>query len=312
MLIAASNKKLMSWFSEHLKKDWETVFHAGDEFNYVGLHIVRTRQDRPIRIDMSGNIKKLVLQFGKGVKESLIPAKSSILLQSGKELDPAGRKLFQSIVMSVLYPARLCHMSALFATTILATRMQAPTDDDLAHAYRLIGYLKTQVNGGFFIRGSPEPKLRVYIDASHKLHMDGKGHGCMIICMDESPIAWRAYKIPHATLSSTEDEISAVCEATTYFVWCNHLFQELRHDMPDPFDVMQDNTSAMHIMKYGGTFKRSKHMVNRYEFIMEHLRNGLFRFTHCPTDRHPADLLTKVHTSVRINELLRLLSWTAA
>jgi hypothetical protein len=41
MLIAASNKKLMSWFSEYLKKDWETVFHAGDEFNYVGLHIVR-------------------------------------------------------------------------------------------------------------------------------------------------------------------------------------------------------------------------------------------------------------------------------
>jgi hypothetical protein len=190
--------------------------------------------------------------------------------------------------------------------------MQKPTTDDLAHAYRLIGFLKTQVNGGFIIKGSPESRLRVYIDASHKLHPDGKGHGSMIICMDRSPIAWRAYKIPHATLSSTEDEISAVCEATTYFVWCKHLFVELRHDMPDPFEVMQDNTSAMHIMEYGGTFKRTKHMVNRYEFIMEHLRSGLFKFTHCPTDKHPADLLTKVHTSVRINELLRLLSWTVA
>jgi hypothetical protein len=309
MLVAASDKLLMAWISNELRTRWNTVFHTGDEFNYVGLHIVRDRQDRSLRIDMSGNIKKLVENFGADIPISKVPAIQTILVQSGDPLDTAGKTEYMSLVMSILYPARMCHMAVLFPTTILATRMQTPTTDDLAHAKRIIGYLKTQVNGGFTIRGTPESKLKVYVDASHSIHPDGKGHGCMIMCIGNSPVAWRAYKLPHVTLSSTESEISAVSESTTYVYWGGDLFVELRHDAVAPHDVLQDNDSAVTIMEEGGSFKRTKHMLTRLAFIREQVAAGLIRFVPCRTNVHCGDLLTKVHPASRINELLRLLSW---
>jgi len=312
LLIAANSVDLMARFSAEFRDEWNTVFHQGNDFNYVGLHIVRSRSDRSMRVDMSGNIQKLITQFGNDVKESNVPCIDSILVQSGEPLNEAGQKTYLSLVMSVLYPARMVHLSILFATTILATRMQKPTSDDLAHAYRIIGYLKTQIDGGLTLRGTPASQLKVYVDASHAIHPDGKGHGCMIAALEESPIAWRSHKLPHVTLSSTESEISVYSESSTYIVWLRHLLQDLGHHLDGPTPIMEDNTSAIHIMEQGGNFQRTKHILVRYSFIQEQARFGLIRFVHCPTQVQCADLLTKVQSATRIRDLLRLLLWSTA
>jgi hypothetical protein len=311
LLVIASNKTKMDWLSSKIRERWNTVYHTGLEFNYVGLHIIRNRSDRSIRVDMSGNISKLIDQFGADVPESKVPAIESIMKQTGDLLDKEGKALFLSLVMSILYPARMCHLAVLFATTVLATRMQAPTKDDMQHALRIIGYLKTQVHGGITIKGTPESKLRFYIDASHSIHQDGKGHGCLIACMDDSPLAWRSYKLPHVCLSSTESEISSVSEGTTYAVWATDLFINVGHTLTEPIDIPQDNTSATLIMEEGGSFKRTKHILTRYAFIKENVDNGIIRFSRCPTAEHRADLLTKVHPAPRLQELLRLVSWSS-
>ena len=197
-----------------------------------------------------------------------------------------------SLVMSVLYPARMVHLALLFPTAVLATRMQSPTVDDLKYAYRLIGYLKTQVNGGFDVSGDPSSLLKVYVDASHSIHPDGRGHGGLIAVIGTCIIAWRCYKLLHVCLSSTESEISAVSEAVTYVIWLRDLFAELGHHQDGPTAIFQDNMSAVTIMEKGGTFKRTKHILTRYQFITEHVRNGVIAFLRCPTEEHIADLLT--------------------
>jgi hypothetical protein len=310
MLVAAQNTTLMEWISNQIRSRWDTTFHQGNEFNYVGLHIVRNRPDRSLRVDMSGNISKVIVQFGDEIKESKVACIDSIMEQTGEPLSEKDRTLYMSLVMSVLYPARMCHLAVLFPTTILATRMLHPTTGDMAHARRLIGFLKTQVHGGITIRGSPTSQLRVYVDASHNIHADSRGHGALIACMDTSPIVWRSYKIPYVCLSSTEDEVTAVAEATTYTIWITDLFTELHHIMPDITSVLQDNTSAVIVMERGGTFKRTKHIMKRFNFIREHVKAGLIKFVRCPTAEHLADLLTKVQTATRQQALLSSLSWT--
>ena len=162
------------------------------------------------------------------------------------------------LVMSVLYPARMVHMALLFPTAILATRMQNPTVDDLAHAYRLIGFLKTQVDSGFVMKGSPSWKLRVYVDASRR------GNGCLIACMDDSPIAWRSHKIPHAALwVHRERDFDGV----TYVIWIADMFCEVGHAIDDAAAILRDNMSAVIIMETGGSFKKTKHILTRFMFI---------------------------------------------
>jgi hypothetical protein len=203
----------------------------------------------------------------------------------------------------------MIHVAVLFPTAVLATRMQAPTDDDLKHAYRLIGYLKTQINGGFNITGSPDSVLQLYVDASHSIHPDGKGQGGLFALIGTCVIAYRCYKLNHVCLSSTESEISAVSEAVTYVIWLRDLFKELGHQLSGPTPILQDNMSAVSIMEKGGTFKRTKHILTRYQFITEHYKSGVITFLRCPTDVHIADLLTKVQPAGRLGQLMALIGW---
>jgi hypothetical protein len=311
LMVLASNTTSMVWISSRLQKRWETTHHVGDDLNYVGLHIVRDRRNRSIHVDMSGNIKKVIEQFGTDIKECQTPAVDSILVQSGPTLPEKERSVYLSLVMSVLYPARLCHIAILFPTVILATRLTNATQSDLDAAYRIVGYLKTQVNSGFTIKGTPDSViLRLYVDASHGLHPDGRGHACIVVYLGDSAIAWRCYKLLHVCISSTESEISAVSEAITLVIWIRALLAFLGFEQRDPTPVGQDNMSAVTIMENGPQFKRGKHMVVRYQFLLESMQEGIISFFRCPTDSHVADIGTKVHSSSKLVHLLSLLNWT--
>jgi hypothetical protein len=312
LLIVATTREGMTWISSQLRKRWETTHHVGNDLNYVGLHIVRDRAKREIRVDMSGNILKIIEQFGAGVKECNAPAVPALLQQSGPPLSVSDKGTYMSLVMSVLYPARLCHLAILFPTVILATRLVNPTASDLTHAYRIVGYLKTQIYHCFIIRGPAGlAVLKLYVDAAHGLHHDAKGHGCIIAFLGDSALAWRSFKLGHVCLSSTESEISACSDAVTYVIWMRELLTELGHSQLGPTPIGQDNMSAVIIMENGGQFKRTKHMHVRFHLLLENVRNRVISFFRCPTDQHVADIGTKVHPAPKLLSLLSLLPWGA-
>jgi hypothetical protein len=87
------------------------------------------------------------------------------------------------------------------------------------------------------------------------------------------------------------------------------LLAELGFKQCDPTPIGQDNMSSVIIMENGGQFKRTKHMHIRFQFLLEHVRNGLIAFFRCPTDAHIADIGTKVHSAAKLAQLLSLLPW---
>ena len=131
LLVTASNKELMAWISDQLRTRWETVYHTGNEFNYVGVHL--------LSIEISGNVKKLIEEFGKDVHPSSIPATAAVLEQARVPLAAAVKTRLMSLVclfcISLAWFTWRCCSHA-------ATRI--PKVDDRAHAYHLIGFLKTQ------------------------------------------------------------------------------------------------------------------------------------------------------------------------
>ena len=100
-------------------------------------------------------------------------------------------------------------------------------------------------------------------------------------------------------------------EATSYIVWIRDLLGSIDQWAGRRAVIMQDNTSAVTIMEKGGSFRRNKHILVRYSFITEHVKNGLIAFERCPTDEHIADLLTKVQPVARLQELLSRMGWTS-
>lgn len=83
--------------------------------------------------------------------------------------------------------------------------------------------------------------------------------------------------------------------------------QELIEDITDAkpkIDLLMDNQSAMHIMKYGTLNKRSKHIDVRYKYISEKVRENNIKITYCPSNDQLADVLTKPLKNIKFKKLI--------
>jgi hypothetical protein len=177
------------------------------------------------------------------------------------------------------------------------------------HLKHIVGYTRRTRHYKLELGGMSLLQLfEIWCDASHAIHMDGKGQGTVIITLGGRVIAFRTFKLKHVTLSSTESEISAASEAATYAVWLEQLAIDLGLVQSRPITLHQDNTSAIYMNNTQlSAFKRSKHIHTRGMFITEQITSGLIKQQHTGTDVMISDLGTKIHGNARIVKLCKLI-----
>ena len=139
--------------------------------------------------------------------------------------------------------ARLTRADILFPTVFLATRSQSPTVDDYQKLCRILKYVKRGPDYGVLFRKDAGICATVYTDASHGLHEDGKGQIGIIATLGSGYVGARSSKIKMITLSSTESEQLALCEATTYAKWMRKMLRDLGHEIKTPTKLFLDNDS---------------------------------------------------------------------
>ena len=127
--------------------------------------------------------------------------------------------------------------------------------------------------------------LRVYCDASHGLHEDGKGVIGIIIMMGSGYIYAKSGKIKFATLSSTESEGRAMKEAGTYIVWAREMLYFFGYRMEGPTKLFQDNLSAIWLASHDGSFQRNKHTVIERAFVKDLIDEKVMTCIHQDTER---------------------------
>ncbi|GMF53154.1 unnamed protein product [Phytophthora fragariaefolia] len=88
---------------------------------------------------------------------------------------------------------------------------------------------------------------------------------------------------------------------------------ELGYDQVDPVRIGEDNQATIRISKNPEHHGRYKHIDIRYFFIQERQQAQDKDVFYCPTDKMPADILTKAFTPevfCRLRELVGVRSRT--
>ena len=196
-----------------------------------------------------------------------------------------------SIVMSIMYLARFTRPDLSFACGMLSTHCSNPKWTHMRQAIKLLKYIAT--SDEYVIMYKPGPIApEIYADASHAVHYDGKGHGCIIVKVGTGMVYIRSFKLKMITLSSTESEWIVLCEATTLAEWIKSLL--LSFDIIiRPIIVRQDNTSAIWLAEHGANFARTKHLLIKKNKAKEGILNGIIHVRFTPTEFMVADLGTK-------------------
>jgi hypothetical protein len=188
----------------------------------------------------------------------------------------------------------------LFATSFLATRMTEANQSDIEDDLYIVKYLKGTPTLGLTFAYNIAPILEPYMDASHLLHRDSKGHSglayrlgtCKIACFD-----FISKKQSLVTRSSTDAEIYVIDRGVRDIVWLRQLLSFLRCPQQGPTTIREDN-KPVHTgnAKYSN---KSKNIQWRYYYALQAISEDTALPKYTETDKQIADILTKFIESPR-------------
>jgi hypothetical protein len=105
-----------------------------------------------------------------------------------------------------------------------------------------------------------------------------------------------------------EAEYVAAYSAGTEVMWLQNLFTELGFDLSSSCSpLFIDNQSALSVAKNPEHHGWMKHLDLKYFWLHDEVEKKTISVDYCPTERMPADLLTKSLPLLKVKECCRML-----
>jgi hypothetical protein len=296
ILQVTTNKYMYEELRDELTKIYGAVTAHEEAKTYLGMSLQRSKCRGYIRITQEGLVSKVIKEYPPPNPESMcnLPATDK-LCEDPLDTDdqtPVSKKEYLGIVMTLMYIARLTRPDILMPVTYLAARSHMATATDMKHVQRVVNYLhKTQDIG--IILHCESLQIQISCDASFAMHTDGKGHTGFILSLGNSYLHARSGKQKFTATSSTEAKIIAAVDACKMAIWIREIKRELDITELKPINLLQDNKSCLIMVCDPSTFKRSKHMLTKVQYLRDLKKLEIITAEHLPTADMVSDLLTK-------------------
>jgi hypothetical protein len=277
-----------------IKKYNDITLQTGDSISYVGMQIVRNRENRSITLNQIGYIESFLTKFK--ISGTAKTPSTDALTKSIEESEniPADVDTFLSGVMTLMYLALRTRPDILFSVGYLSTKVKNLNENDFKNLMRIFRYLNGTKD--LVLKLCPDNlQINCWIDAAYATHNDMKSHSGYLIGLGNngSFTFVRSSKQKLVTKSSTEAELVALNDGISQVMWTRY-YLEYQGYKQLPTIVFQDNMSTMFMANNGeGNHNHSKHINIRYFYIKELIDKNLIRLVHCDTESMKADLMTK-------------------
>jgi hypothetical protein len=293
ILITCKNKLLVEDVINKFKMSFKEVKVSDfDDYEYLGFEV--KSDENVMKLSMQKYIRGVLDERGV-VGNSKSPANIDLFKcnESSPLLSDDKKKLFHRHVAQLLFLAKRFRFDCLLAISVLTSKVQSPTEQDDANLDKVYKYIASTKDFvlQFTKGGAFNPSL--YIDASYACHEGAVSRtGAAVIVCGGCVGAW-THKQKIVTKSSTEAELVALSDASSYAIWARNWLIAQGHGR-FPFQVFQDNQSVLSLMRSDdGPSKNTRHVNARYFYVRGKIRNKSLKVDYTPTKQMIADVLTK-------------------
>ena len=116
---------------------------------------------------------------------------------------------------------------------------------------------------------------------------------CFKLNNSSGAISWASKLQKCVSTSTAEAELNAVVEASKEAVHLVNLLRELDLEIQQPVNIFVDNQACIALSKNSMTHGKTKHFAFKVHFVLNLVESRLLELYYLPTDRMPADTLTK-------------------
>jgi hypothetical protein len=300
LLLSHLNPNIVTLYIRKLHKEYGSLENLtvtrGKVHEYLGMTI-DFRVKSEVRFSQYDFLKKLLNSLpdsmATGKKNTAAPEYLFKTTDSSCPLDNDRKEMFHTITAKTLWLSQRTRTDVQLAVGFCCTRIQEPDEHDWKKLTHLMQYLRATRFIPLIIM-SDGINTVIYIDGSHAVHSNCKGHSGLFLTQGKGAMINVSKKLGLVTNSSTETEIVATGERLPKCTW----FRYFRIAQGEPIVedlLMQDNKSSMLLQKNGlfSVGKGSKHIHIRYFFATDKIEKKELKLIYCPTDKMIADYSTK-------------------
>ncbi len=300
LIIVAPNKATAAALEAVLAKQF--VFEAGEPAHlFLGANISRVSR-HVYQVSHTAYIRKMAKSFGvRPSSRAETPSKANIkslideLEDTKKErtIDPKITAAFRSRVGSALYSARAVRIDIGYVVGMLCRCLTYADERALRAVDDCLAYVAANDDLALVYDGSQGLHIDAYTDADWSVGPSTTGY---VIFLCGAPVAWRSIKQKSTSMSSCESELIAANAAGSECVHVKNLVSDIT-GIPVSEPTLRcrlgcDNQGTIAVAK-NPAVSRIKHIQRDYLKIREWIAEKIFRMEYVPSNRNPADLLTK-------------------
>ena len=299
-ILATKTKRRALQIIAYLETHFEMT--SGEAENFIGLEIVRNREQRKLYVHQSSYIQTLLDRFRMtGCNPVSVPADPSSHLtlmdcpnKSGKiSIDST---VYRAAVGGLLYVARMTRPELMYAITAASRYCQDPGKPHWEAVKRCLAYLAGTIDYGLCFSGNPPINLlAAYTDSNYAACPDTRRSTSGILFMfNGGPIAWNSRLQKPVALSTCEAEYYAAGLGSRSIVWLRVLLEQLGFGQTSPTELRCDNESAIRtVLNPVFLTERNKHIEVKYHFIRQQYEAGKLEMVKVSSKDELADILTK-------------------
>ncbi|KAL5850870.1 hypothetical protein ACOSQ4_008883 [Xanthoceras sorbifolium] len=317
MLIASSNQEEIEKLKAQLSQEFE-MKDLGEAKKILGMEISRDRKLGQLCLTQKQYLRKVLQRFGINDKSKPVNTPLAPHMKLSADLSPkndAEREYMSKVpyanaVGSLMYAMVCTRPDISQAVGVVSRYMHDPGKGHWQAVKWILRYILNTVDVGLmFERDEKNGQYVVgYCDSDYAGDLDKRRSTTgYVFTLAKAPVSWKSTLQSTVALSTTEAEYMAVTEAVKEAIWLQGLLKDLGFGQKH-VKVHCDSQSAICLAKNQVYHVRTKHIDVRYHFVREILEEGQILLQKIHTAENPADMMTKVVTSIKFQHCLDLIN----
>jgi hypothetical protein len=302
LFIGHEDPKVISSFLTWLGDRYDTAdkklnIVRGPKHDYLGMNLDFSTPGE-VKIDMNPYVTKIISSFPEKIAGVQATPASDHLFQvrpvnEARLLPEEQARAFHHSTAQLLFLSRV-RRDIQTTVAFLTTRVKQPDEDDWGKLKRVLKYLFSTQRLALTLFADSLTKIEWYVDASHQIHDDCKGHTGSILTFGRGATTSSSTKHKIPSKSSSESEIIGLYDKVGDVLWTRQFLEAQGYKIETNI-VYQDNMSTLSLAKNGyvSSSKRTKHIKAKYFFVRHYHHSGELDLQYCPTETMWADVLTK-------------------
>ena len=297
VLYHKQHRQQFQTFEDLLIKSYE-LRSLGDISWFLGIRIIRNREERTIHLCQDSYIEKIAARFAINQSTTKVPLPSGDILPYDEQATADQIYAYQQRIGSLTFAATTTRPDIAFACSRLAQHLQNPSPKHTQLANQVLAYLLNTKT--LSIKYCDHPATPIFTPSSDAAFADDqqtrKSSFGYLFQLYGGPIDWKASKQITVTTSSTEAELLALSETARQCIWWMNFFRHIQFDLSDRTPIRCDNQQTLGLVnnEMPRLSTRLKHIEVHDSWLRQEIQTGNISTVWVSTNDMAADGFTKI------------------